>query len=56
MLVFGPSFVNFCFSNLLSGLTLPPPLPCEKKYTVYKYTVCKGGGWVWGSGPQTDKQ
>jgi hypothetical protein len=24
------------------------------KYTVYTYTVCKGGG-VWGSGPHTDK-
>jgi hypothetical protein len=24
----------------------PPPLPCVNKYTVYTYTVCKGGG-VW---------
>jgi hypothetical protein len=40
-------------------LALPlPPLPCVNKYTVYKYTVCKGGG-LWrhrrGGGPQTDK-
>jgi hypothetical protein len=31
----------------------PPPPPCVNRYTVYTYTVCKGGGW--GSGPQTDK-
>jgi hypothetical protein len=36
--------VNCCPSNLLSGSTLPPPLPCVNKYTVYKCTVCKKGG------------
>ncbi len=57
---FRPSFVNCCPSNFLSGSTLPP-LPCVNKYTVYTYTVGKGGppltprGGVWGSGPQTDK-
>jgi hypothetical protein len=52
---FRPSCVNCCPSNLLSGSTLPHlPLPCVKKYPVYTYTVCKGGG-VLGSGPQTDK-
>ncbi len=39
-----PSFVNCCPSNLLTGSTLPlSPLFCVNKYTVYKYTVCKGG-------------
>jgi hypothetical protein len=23
----------------------PPPLPCVNKYTVYTYTVCKGGAY-----------
>ncbi len=50
---FRPSFVNCCPSNLLSGSTLDP-LPRENKYTVYTYTVCKGGGYG-GPGPQTDK-
>ncbi len=55
MLVFRPSFVNCCPFNLLYGSTLPlHPLPCVSKYTVYTYSVCKGGG-VRGSGPQTDK-
>ncbi len=49
---FRPSFVNCCPSNLLSGSTVPPPLSCMNKYTVYTYTVCKGGGR--GSRPQTD--
>ncbi len=42
---FRPSFVNCCPSNFLSGSTLlpPSPLPCVNKYTVYTYTVCKGG-------------
>ncbi len=26
----------------------PPPLPWVNKYTVYAYTVCKGGGGLWG--------
>ena len=42
------SFVNCCPSPLFSGSTLP--LPCVNKYTVYTYTVCKGGGLVWSSG------
>jgi hypothetical protein len=50
-----PSFVNCCSSNFLSGTTLPlSSLPCVNRYTVYTYTVCKGGG-VWCYGPQTDK-
>jgi hypothetical protein len=32
-----------------------PPLPCVNKYAVYTYTVCKEGGGVWSTGPQTDK-
>ncbi len=49
-LVFRPSFVNCCPSNLLSGSRLPPlSLSHVNTYTVYTYTVCKGGG-VWGSG------
>ncbi len=47
------SFVNCCPSPLFSGSTLP--LPCVNKYTVYTYTVCKGGGGVLGSEPQTNK-
>ncbi len=39
---------------LTFSLVQLPPLPCVNKYTVYTYTVCKGGEW--GSGPQTDKQ
>ncbi len=47
MLVFRPSFVNYCPSNLLSGS--PPPLPKVKvQYTVYRVqTVC---GWKVGVG------
>ncbi len=41
---FRTSFVKCCPSNLISGSSLPPPLPCVNKYTVYTYTVCKGGG------------
>jgi hypothetical protein len=50
--------------ELLPPLTFPLvssplPLPCVNKYTVYTYTVCKGGGGSMGSlegrGPQTDK-
>jgi hypothetical protein len=41
---FRPSFVNYCPSNLLFGLTLPPlpppPFPCFKvQYTVYRQCV-----------------
>ncbi len=47
MLVFRPSFVKCCPSNLLSGSPLPlSTLPCVNKYTVYTYAVCKG----WGGG------
>ncbi len=31
---FWPSFVNCCLSDLLSA-SIPPPLPCVNKYTVY---------------------
>ncbi len=48
---FRPSFVNFCPSNLFSGSN-PPPIPYVNMFTVYTYTVCKGGGVSW---PQTDK-
>jgi hypothetical protein len=42
--------VNCSSSNLLSGSTLspsPPPslLPFVNKYTLYTYTVYKGGGY-----------
>ena len=53
-LLFSTHFVNCC---LLSGqLSLPTPLPCVNKYTVYNYTytVCEGRGYG-GSWPQTDK-
>jgi hypothetical protein len=45
-LAFSTSFVNYCPSNLLSGYQSPPLplLPCVKKYTVYTYTGCEGGG------------
>jgi hypothetical protein len=45
MLVFSTGFVNYCPFSMVSS----PPFPhCVKKYTVYTYTVCKGGGGVWG--------
>jgi hypothetical protein len=57
MLVFSTGFVNYCPSNLLSGKLSPPP-PVNN-FTVYKFTVCVGGGGSMGSkegkGPQTDK-
>ncbi len=42
------SFVNFCHSNLLSGSTLPPPLPCVNNYTVYT-SIVYGGVGFWAS-------
>jgi hypothetical protein len=42
-----------CVAPLPFSLGQLSPLPCVNKYTVYTYTVCKGG--VWGSGPQADK-
>jgi hypothetical protein len=39
----------------LVQLSLSSPIACVNKYTVYTYTVCKGGGGVWRSGPRTDK-
>ncbi len=46
------SFVNCCPSNLLYGSTFPfPPLLFVNNFTVYTYTMCKGG--IWGSGLQT---
>jgi hypothetical protein len=38
----------------LTIFQLSPPPPSVNKYTVYKYTVCYGGG-IWSSGPQADK-
>jgi hypothetical protein len=48
MLVFRPSFVNYCPTNHLSG-SPPPPLPCVK--IQYLQTICgwegaRGGGVV----------
>jgi hypothetical protein len=41
MLVFSTGFVNYCPFSMVSS----PPFPhCVNKYTVYTYTVCKGGG------------
>ncbi len=40
---------------LTFSLVQLPPLLCVNKYTVYTYTVCKGGGGSGGSGPQTNK-
>ncbi len=53
MLVFSTQLCELLPLYLLSGSTPPPPA-CVNKYTLYTYTVCKGGG-IWGSGPQTDK-
>ncbi len=50
--------VMLVFSNQLCELSTFSHflLSSVNKYTVYTYTVCKGGGGeVWGSGPQTDK-
>jgi hypothetical protein len=62
MLVFSTGFVNYCplTFSLVSSPSPPPTLPCVNKYTLYMYTVCKGGGSVGpysyeGRGPQTDK-
>jgi hypothetical protein len=52
MLKYSTQFVNCCPSNLLSGSTLPPPLPpslCQSKYSSPIYRQCvagKGGGGV----------
>jgi hypothetical protein len=49
ILVFSTQLVYCCPSNLLSGsLSSPSPLPCVTKYTVYMYTVCKGGAEGYG--------
>ncbi len=50
---FRPSFVNCCPLPFSLSQLYPFPMWISIKYTVYKYTVCKGGG-VWGSRPQTD--
>jgi hypothetical protein len=44
MLVFSTGFVNYCPSTFCLIRSPPPCLPCVNKYTVYTYTVCKGGG------------
>ncbi len=44
LLVFRPSFVNCCTSNLLSGSTLPPSLHTVKVSTVYLFKQGRGGG------------
>jgi hypothetical protein len=43
---FRPSFVNYCPSNLLSGLPPPPPPlpPSQSQRTVYTDSVWLGGG------------
>ncbi len=42
MLVFRPSFMNCCPSNLFSGSTLPPPM---SKYIIYRHCgMGEGGG------------
>jgi hypothetical protein len=46
--------VMLVFSAQLCELVHSPPPPCVIKYTVYTFTVCKGGR-VWVSGLQTDK-
>jgi len=60
VLVFSTAFINCCPSNLLSGATLPPsPLPCVNLYTVYTvytYTVCKGGVGVLGGEGASDRK
>ncbi len=54
MLVFRPSFVNCCPSNLFSGSTIPPPLlPCVKSI-LDTHIQCIRGGGLWGFWPQTD--
>jgi hypothetical protein len=49
MLVFSVQLCELLPSNLLSGSIIPPfPLwICKYRYTVYTYTVCKGG-WIMG--------
>jgi hypothetical protein len=44
---FRPCLVNYCFSNLLSGSTLPPfPLPCVKVQHILTMCGWKGAGVV----------
>ncbi len=51
MLVFSNQLCELLPYNLLSGSIIPPPLPCVNKFTVYTYTVCKGGiKGFWASG------
>jgi hypothetical protein len=47
VLVFSTQFCELFALYLLSGSTLPP-LPILNKYTLYTYTVCKGGCGVLG--------
>jgi hypothetical protein len=44
MMVFSTSIVNWRPSNLLTGLTLPPPFPVLIFTGVGINTVCNGGG------------
>jgi hypothetical protein len=45
MMVFSTGFANYCPSNPLPSCLALPPLSCVNKYSVYTYTVCKGGVW-----------
>ncbi len=48
MLVFQPSFVNYCPSNLLSGShPLPPPPFSVSKYSIYRQCVSGRGLGCW---------
>jgi hypothetical protein len=59
MLVFSTGYVIYCPAPLTFSLVSSAPLPvCVNKYTLYTYTVRKGGGGyevIGGRGPQTDK-
>ncbi len=46
MLVFSTQLCELL--PLQPSLWFNPPLSCVNKYTVYTYTVCKGGYWVLG--------
>jgi len=57
MLVFSTQLCELLPLSPSLWLISPPLSLCEcvNKYTVYMDEVCKGGGEVWGCGPQTDK-
>jgi len=53
--IFDPAL--WTVTPLTFSLFYSPPFLWVNKYTVYTYTVCKGGvyGVIGGEGPQTDK-